>query len=302
MAKRYKTQRRVRVKRSRLKKIAGNRLFWIGVAGCVVFVGIGYAIFFTPFFEIKHIEIQGNQKVATENIRKFIEERLPKQFVFFQINHLFLADAKSVGKELQEAYLEIELVTMSKTFPNKVKVVVKERQGVALWCQSRSYTIEVEDEEGETRSFRQCFALDSNGIIFPAESPEGIQAGPPQSSGAGLGGEVVIYGGKENAVVGDQVIKSELLILILAFQNELDSSVLFQDVGLHVSSFFIVSEARMNAKISEGWEVYVNPQEDMNWQVTKVKLVLQEEVSPDRRSTLQYIDLRFGDQAYIKYY
>lgn len=287
MAKRYKIQRRVKVKRSRLKKVVGNRLFWIGVVGCVVLIGIGYAIFFTPFFQIKHIEIQGNQKVATENIREFIEERLSKQFVFFQINHLLLADAKSAGKELKEAYPEIELVTMDKIFPNKVKVVVKERQGAALWCQSRVYTVEVEDEEGETRSFRQCFVLDSNGIIFEEQELEDT---------------VVISDGGNPAELGDQVIKSELLVSILAFQAELDSSALFQDVGLRTSSFFIVSEARMNAKISEGWEIYVNPQEDMNWQVTKVKLVLQEEVPPERRPTLQYIDVRFGDQAYIKYY
>jgi len=263
-------------------------------------MGIFYAVFFTSFFYIKHIEIQGNQKVGTDNIRNFVEERLPKWFVFFQVNHLLLADAKSVGEELEKAYPEIELVIIDKTFPNKVKVVVKERQGAALWCQSRTYTIEVDEKEGETRSFRQCFVLDSNGIIFPAESPEGIQAGPPQSGG--LGGEVTIYGGKENAVVGEQVIEPNLLAVILEFQQELDSSILFQEVGLRVSSLSVISEDRVNAEISEGWDIYVNPNENMDWQLTKIKLVLQEEIPPEKRPTLQYIDLRFGDQAYIKYY
>jgi hypothetical protein len=269
MAKRYKTQRRVKPKHSKLKKIAGNRFFWVGIAACLVCIGILYGIFLTPFFQIKHIGIEGNQKVDSDNIRSFVAERM---------NHLFLADAAAVGEELQSAYPEIELVIVDKTFPDKVEVVVKERSGTALWCQTRSFTVEIE-EKGKARSFRQCFALDRNGIIFEEKEPEG---------------EVIVSDGGSNVNLGEQVIAPELLASILAFQRELGDP--------QITALSIVSEDRVNAEVSEGWEIYINPQEDMDWQATKVKLVLQEEIPPEKRPRLEYIDLRFGDQAYIKYY
>ena len=62
----------------------------------------------------------------------------------------------------------------------------------------------------------------------------------------------------------------------------------------------MVSDRRFNAKTAEGWEVYFTPKEDLNWQITELKAVLENEISPERRGNLEYIDLRF-EKIYIKY-
>jgi hypothetical protein len=293
-AKRYKPQRRVKPKTSRLKKVLQNRLFWFGMFILFVTGGLGYGIFFTPFFQIKHIEIQGNQKIAAEDLKGLTREYIPKKFLFFEMNNLFLANAGNVVREIQGAFPEIETVTVDTGFPDKVKVTVKERRIAAVWCQQKNYTVEVsdspasEEQSGKQveRSVRQCFALDGRGVIFEDREPEK---------------EVIVQGETSNAILSQQVIEPELLKKILAFQREMDSSQLFREVGLRVSSFSVVSKDRVNVKVSEGWEVYLNPTEDMDWQTTKAILVLEQEVPFQKRALLNYIDLRFGDQAYVKY-
>jgi len=274
------------------------------LAGLFVAGGIFYGIFFTPFLQIRHVEVEGNQKVSTEKLQELTRQHIPKKFGIFEINHLFLANVSKVNEEIKIAFPEIETLVVDARFPNKIKITVQERGRVAVWCQEKTYTVEVGDspsaetggEEQATRLFRECFALDSNGVIFPAEP-----AITSEMLAGQAGREVVISGGKENATVGNQVVQPELLVKILSLQEEFDSSLLFREVGLRVSSFRVVSAERVNIGISEGWEIYINPREDTNWQTTKAQLVLEQEIPFEKRSSLEYIDLRFGDQAYIKY-
>ena len=284
--KRYKPQRRIKPKHSRLKKVLRNRFFWFGLLGLVVMIGVFYGIFFTPFLKIKNIKIEGVQKVSSDSVQEVVKEYIPKRFIFFEINNFFLVNVKEVSKEVKAAFPGIDTVVVDTLFPNKVKIIVQERGKVAIWCQQKNYTVEIAEEGQTTRSFQQCFALDNNGVVFEEKEPEQ---------------EVIIHNEEESAVLGEQVMKPEALSKLLLFQKEIDSLPLFQEVGLRVISFTVVAEERVHAKISEGWEAYLNPTENLDWQTTKLKLVLEQEIPFDKRPFLEYIDLRFGDQAYIKY-
>ena len=52
--------------------------------------------------------------------------------------------------------------------------------------------------------------------------------------------------------------------------------------------------------MTEGWEIYFTQEEDRSWQETKLREVLEKQIPPEKRSRLQYIDVRFGNQAYVK--
>ena len=235
-------------------------------------VGILYGIFFTQFFQIEHIEVSGNAKIPEESLREIAQTHLPRKFMFFEMNHFLLANTSAAAEAVKVTFPEIESVVVQREFPDSVLVVVRERQGIASWCQ------------GEVR---QCFALDAHGVIFEEKEPE----------------REVILSKSDSLVVnlGEEAIDPELLKAILSFGQQLDASSLFREVGLRVSSAVLVSKERVNVKISEGWHIYLNPTENIDWQVTKVKLVLEKEIPSGKRPFLEYIDLRFGDQAYIKY-
>jgi len=71
--------------------------------------------------------------------------------------------------------------------------------------------------------------------------------------------------------------------------------------NLKILEVSIISEERLNAKTSEGWEIYFNLEGDINWQLTKLGAVLEKEIPPEKRENLEYIDLRFGNFAPFKY-
>ena len=70
---------------------------------------------------------------------------------------------------------------------------------------------------------------------------------------------------------------------------------------VQIPSFRIVSGQTVHAMTSEGWNVYLNTQKDLDWQLTKLGVVFERELSVDKRARLEYVDVRFGDQAYLKY-
>ncbi|MCH7604650.1 hypothetical protein IID24_01535 [Patescibacteria group bacterium] len=73
------------------------------------------------------------------------------------------------------------------------------------------------------------------------------------------------------------------------------------DEEIRIVLYTIVSGARVNAETSEHWDMYINPKKNIEWQVEKLRTVFEKNVPPERRGELEYIDLRFGDQAFIKY-
>ena len=73
-----------------------------------------------------------------------------------------------------------------------------------------------------------------------------------------------------------------------------------QDLEIQIELAEIVSDRRLNIKTSEGWEIYFNLQEDIDWQLTELALILKEKISPEKRGEIKYIDLRF-EKVFIQY-
>ena len=84
-------------------------------------------------------------------------------------------------------------------------------------------------------------------------------------------------------------MEKELLSKILEINTEL------KNLEILAKEVLIVSDDRLNVETQEDWEIYFNPKKDLNWQLTKLKAVLEENYLPK-----EYIDLRFGDRAFVK--
>jgi len=219
-------------------------------------VFLAYGFFFSGVFNIKHIEIIGNRKVETEKIREVVQNNA-HHFVLLSINKL--------GTIILNEFPEIRQVTIKKKPLDSLEVIVRERRGAAIWCKQE----------------KQCFALDSQGIIF--EEREIGEFLP-----------VINFSGTLEANLGDKIIVEKLLGKLLLFDQSIRRF-------LKVSQYTIVSEERINVGISEGWDVYIAPKENIDWQVDKLEAVIEKNIPEGQRVNLEYIDLRFGDQAFIKY-
>lgn len=117
-----------------------------------------------------------------------------------------------------------------------------------------------------------CFLVDKGGVIFEEVSTT-----------ADL---IKIAGAKE-------MLNKEKIAQILDIQHKLKDG-----PGITTTQAFIASEQRLNIKTSEAWEIYFNTEGDLNWQLQELGLVLEKQITPEKRSNLEYIDLRFSRVYY----
>lgn len=131
---------KIRRKRSILK----NRFFGIVLLVIILIILFVYFLFFHSFFQIKNIEVSGNNKVKTEQINNLIEKK-----------NIFLFNKNETRKRILNNFSEIVEVDIKRNLPVTIKIEIEERKPVALICQNN------------------CFFIDKEGIIF--EKAENIE-------------------------------------------------------------------------------------------------------------------------------
>ncbi|MBI2113331.1 MAG: hypothetical protein HYT50_02015 [Candidatus Wildermuthbacteria bacterium] len=164
-------------------------------------------------------------------------------------------------------------VDVRRTFKRTVEVVLRERKEIAVWCSAQSV----------------CFSMDKEGVVFEKKDPAAK--------------DFVIYDYIEKASValGQKALEGDLLSFVVLFKNSIESSRILKEEGVEFHSLSLLSDTRIHWKSSQGWQAYTNPKGDASWQFTKLEAVIDKKISSAQRGNLDYIELRFGDQAYIKY-
>jgi len=91
--------------------------------------------------------------------------------------------------------------------------------------------------------------------------------------------------------LGNRVIEKEKLNQIFSINSWLKNN-----LKISLKTVNIISGERLNMETFDGWEIYLNPQGDIDWQLTKLKAVL-EEIPFEKRKNIEHIELRFGNLA-----
>jgi len=223
-------------------------------------------LFFSELFQIREIIITSEERVSKEELKPFIEEKLETEILFFETKNIFAINLEEIRSAILNEFPQIAAVEIRRGIPDALNIVVIERVGIAKWCKEET-----------------CFLLDTEGVIFEEIDPKT---------------EITkITDGEElSLALGEKVIEKKLLSQILEIERKLK-----EDLKIQPQEALLVSTERLNIKTSEGWEIYLNPQENIEWQLTKLNAVLEEEISPERRGELEYIELRFGNFAPYKY-
>ncbi len=287
MRKEFRKLKKIKKKQSFLK----NRFFLFGVAAVVCAELLLYGVVLLPFIQVQEVRVEGNKGVLENSIRSVVLDRLWEKFFFFPTASIFLVDTLGIQRALLEAIPELESVRMQRKFPNTLIIAAQERSVVAFLCQPPYLFISSGGQE------LHCVAIDSRGIAFKE-----VKA-PPES--------IIIYAQGQSLSLREAVVKQDILNVILEFAREVEHRSLFMQVVQTLNgssdpergelSFEIVSESQIHARTQEGWSVYFTHTEDLSWQITKLQTVLENKIPLEKRKKLDYIDVRFGDQAYFKY-
>ncbi len=271
-----KPQRRFKKKKSIFK----SRFFWIATLILFVVGTVFYFVFFSDFFQVKEIRISGNQEVHDSDIENNIRNQIFHKFFFFSSKSIFLVNFKKINEIILKKFPQIAQINLRRKFPDAVIIEIKEREPVGVWCQLHQAT----SANYQLLSVEDCYLFDEKGIAFK-KNDRNIES--------------LLFvkdlNKRKEIELGRQVINKKIIKAIQEIKTKLSS------IRISIKEFILFSDKRLNVKTSQGWEVYFNPEKDIDWQIKKLNLVLEKQIPLENRKDLEYIDLRFGNLAPFKY-
>ena len=262
----YKKPYRIKRKKSIFK----NRFFWLGILLLIIIGSLFYFLFLYPFFDVKEIIISGNEKVKKEEIENLVKEQIQTDFKFLKNKNINLIKLKEIDKILLENFPQIARVSSKKELPDAIIIEIEERKPAVVFKQNNNW-----------------FFADKEGIIFQQINDEVATQTAEQMT--------IIQNSllTKDLKLGERIAEKEIISQIIDLESKLK-----EDLKIPLKELTIVSEERLNAKTLEGWEIYFNLKGDLNWQILKLKAVLENRIPPEKRGNINYIDLRF-ERVYI---
>ncbi len=259
-------------KRSLAKKLLKNSFFWSGVAGVSILAILMYLAVFSPFAQVAAVEARGTKTVEARDVEEMTRRLFPKNFVFAQTQSIFLLPVQNIEQNLKNTFPQFKKVQVQRNwFQRKAVIAIEERAGKAVWCQGSG----------------KCFLVDEDGVLF-------LEIGPQNALYR------LLSENYEELDLGDSIGDVSSLRSLLSMYEELDRENFLEEQGFSFLSFELGSGEKLEGTTSEGWKIFFTLQKDIKWQSQKLRAVLKEKVARDKRKTLEYIDVRFGDQAYVK--
>jgi len=254
-----------RIKRK--KSIFKNKFFWLIILFLIILGGMVYFLFFSEFFQLKNVIITGTEKVSPGEIKLIVENESETKNLFFKTKSIFLVKEDKIEEIVLDNFPKVAKVNFEKKLPEILEVKIEERKPVAIFSQ---------DEK--------CFFIDNEGVIFEETSKDNMDFPKIKKSNF-----------QDKLELGERIIEKELISKILNVFSKLE------ELKIPTKEILIVSDERINVITLDGWEIYFNSKKDINWQLTKLKAVLEKYIPFEKRKDLEYIELRFGDFAPFKY-
>jgi len=262
---RLKTKKR-KIMRRRKKSIFTNFYFSFSVFASIILLSAAGFFLFSPRFQVSNLNVSGNKDIPTADLTKVAGEKIKTSFSLlgfdFSTASIFLSDNNAVNN-LMKSFPEIEKVNIKKNFPNGLSLEVVEKTPVAVWT--------------DVFDGSKTYLVDKNGT-FIKDYKEG-----EDSSLAKVNQQEKI----------DKLDKKKTLELLSKIGDDLKGS------SITVFSFELFND-KVSIKSNVSCQIIFNINEDLDWQIEKLGIVLKNsKYSPDLNK-LQYIDLRFGNQAIVK--
>lgn len=247
-----------------------------------------YIAFFSLFFLVGTPRLAGMSEVSEEALSGSVETELAGTYLgIFPKRNFFLIRPHILEERLLSEYPLFASVSVTRVFPDSMRVEVREREKIVLWCSGEPSRNAFEtippaapcsliDEEGRAKEVGRA--------LSPENIPYVLFITDTSGKSAALGEKVFDPG------YGAFVIRmNEMFLEQLGFALEPQYAT--------VSRF--ANEVR--AKTSEGWEVYVSSDIPIDSSLNALKLLFMKELPQEKRAKLAYIDLRVENRAYYAF-
>lgn len=263
------------------KKIMFSMFLFLSIFSAFIYVS------HLPILNISSIEIQGNKVINTELIKENIQDEIFGKYLYiFPKSNLFFYPKVTIKNNLQNKFQRIKDINLS--INKKVlQVSIIEREALYTWCGD---VLPVVDDATEYK----CYFMDEDGYLFDEA---------PYFSGNvyfRFFGNIEI---KEN-ILGSSFVPNRFSSLVF-FKKSLES------MDLKPSAFFVNNMGELNVFFStrssllDGPVFMLKMDADFNKILENLDASLSTEPLKSKftnnYSSLEYIDLRFGNKVYFKF-
>jgi len=253
------------------KKFWQRQVFWFALFFLLMACAGAYFILFLPDIQVENIQVSGNHTIHAEAIegiaKKSIRKNLfPAGLITITSESMVVVNTAELEQLIAEAFPSIKEVRVRKKWPRGIIIEIVEREAVALFC---------EETDGSV-----CFHMDEEGVIFQEAQPDGSLP--------------VIRKAKDApAQEGNRAVQTQTMGAIITIANLLKEQFQVAITEVLVSNPIVISA-------SEGWKLYLDPDEPAAAQAAKLQTLLASQIPPQARKQLQYIYLQYKDRAYYK--
>lgn len=260
----------------------------------LVFVGLGAfgALFFAGVrldqLRIQHIYIHSNGVLDRSQIASAIESNFSSHYLgLFPKNSIFVLSHSELENTIQSEFPRIENVTFKRSGPWTIGVEVTEREPDALWCGDVTPPIAEEKTTEHARDnstlWGTCYYMDKNSYIY-SKAP--LYTGNVFAR---------YYGSLERAEpIGQHFINPDVYARWQGFYE----SFIFKEIVPQAVLF--LDERDIELYLSNGLKVFIPIAEDVDLAKRRLFSILESD-TVDYTKTVDYIDLRFGKKAFVKY-
>jgi cell division septal protein FtsQ len=208
--------------------------------------------------------------VGKDTIERIVNAQISNNFKLFTNKNINLIRLNDIDQRLMNNFVQINSVTSKKDLPDTLEIQIQERKPAMVFNQNNNW-----------------FFCDKNGLLFKQINEESATSSAKEMA-------VIRNSSLNNELeIGDIIADKKFISAIFDLESNFNS-----ELKILVKEMTINPENRLDVKTSEGWEAYFNLNNDLNWQFTKLKIVLDKKVPPEKRGSISYIDLRF-ENVYI---
>ncbi len=253
---------------------AGKFLYYLIIL--TFFGAVVYSLFFSQFLAVTKIEVGGTENLNPDEIRKIAENKITGSFFnLIPRNNILLVGKKSIEKNILEKYKRVEKVEIKKDFPSSLLIEIKERKLSLIFCSGGS-----------------CGVVDGSGTVFTEADFEKNELGENNL--------LVLYDeGNKNFALGEVVFDQDYTDYLLGIKEKIKN-----ELGIEMERELRtpqIASGDIRAKTAEGWQVYFDKSISLNKEISMLKIVLENKIDQNRRTELEYIDLRTENKVYYKF-
>ena len=263
------------------------RIVWFSLAGVLLIALVAGFLYVVrlPELSIQTVTVSGAYALSADDIRTAAERELSDSGLVLIPRHMIFAYPRAAleAKLLQEfPQLQSVNITRDSLLGTTLQIKVVERTTYGIWCNPLAISSVASSTELSAGSADACYEMDASGFIFaPAD---------------GFAEYYLFYGGvATDSPPITQHFYPEHIDTLRALLAKLSP------VGLDPHIIRVQDGSDVDIELLGGMHIKASLDMTSEESISALQTALSSDALKDKRDTIQYIDVRFGNRVYFKF-